>query len=84
MFTHNINKVVEMANMTLSIPEDLFKKMKKHKELKWSEIARQAFEKKLREIELAESLLSKSELKEEDAERIGHEIKARIRKRFSK
>jgi len=27
-------KVVEMANMTLSIPEDLFKKMKKHKELK--------------------------------------------------
>jgi len=72
-----------MGNITLSIPEELHRKMRKHTELKWSDIARQAFEKKLREIELAERLLAKSELTEEDAERIGHEVKANIRKRFS-
>lgn len=72
-----------MANMTLSVPEELHKRMKQHTELKWSDIARQAFEKKVREIELTEKLLSKSELTEEDAERIGHKIKSKIRKRFS-
>jgi hypothetical protein len=69
--------------MTLSVPEELHKRMKEHTELKWSDIARQAFEKKLREIELANKLLSKSELTEEDAERIGHKIKSKIRKRFN-
>jgi predicted CopG family antitoxin len=73
-----------MGNITLSIPEELHEKMKQHTELKWSDIARQAFEKKLREIELMEKLLGKSELTEEDAERIGHEIKAKMGKRFKK
>jgi hypothetical protein len=74
----------DMGNMTLSIPEELHEKMRRHTELKWSDIARQAFKKKLREIELAEKLLSKSELTEADAERIGHAIKAKMRKRFSR
>ncbi|MCJ7506215.1 hypothetical protein MUP05_07095 [Candidatus Bathyarchaeota archaeon] len=73
-----------MGNITLSIPEQLHEKMRRHTELKWSDIARQAFEKKLREIELMEGLLSKSELTEEDAERIGHAIKAKARKRFTR
>ncbi|MBI2543347.1 MAG: hypothetical protein HYW24_04120 [Candidatus Aenigmarchaeota archaeon] len=72
-----------MSNMTLSVPEELHKKMRQHTELKWSDIARQAFEKKLKEIELSEKLLSKSNLTEDDAERIGHKIKGKIRKRFS-
>ena len=73
-----------MGNITLSVPEELHKRMRKHTELKWSDIARQAFERKLREIELAEELLSRSELTEEDAERIGHAVKAKMRKRFGR
>lgn len=72
-----------MGNMTLSVPEELHKKMKQHTEFKWSDIARQAFERKLNEIELAKKLLSKSELTEADAETIGHKIKGKIRERFS-
>ena len=68
--------------MTLSIPEQLHKKIKLHTELKWSDIARQAFEKKLNEIEFMENVLRNSKLTEEDAEEIGHKIKAEIRKRF--
>ena len=68
--------------MTLAIPEELHKKMKKHTELKWSDVARQAFERKISEIEFMEKALKKSELTEEDSERISHRINARIRKRL--
>jgi len=73
-----------MPNMTLSIPEELHEKMKRHTELKWSDIARQAFEKKLEEIELMERLLRKSKITEQDAERIAHAIKSKVRKRFNR
>lgn len=71
-----------MPNMTLTIPEEMHEKMKHHTELKWSDVARQAFERKLIEVEMMEKILSKSKLTEEDAERIGHKIKGEIRKRF--
>ena len=71
-----------MANITLSVSEDLYKKMKKHTELKWSDIARLAFEKKLLELEMVDKLLKNSKLTEPDAEIIGHKIKAGIRKRL--
>ena len=71
-----------MPNMTLAIPEELHKKMKRHTDLKWSDIARQAFERKINEIEFMAKVLEKSNLTEEDAERIGHSINAKIRKRI--
>jgi len=40
-----------MVNMTMAIPEQLHKVMKKHAEIKWTEVARQAIEKKVREVE---------------------------------
>ncbi len=71
-----------MANMTLSVPEELHKEMNAHSEIKWSEIARQAFDNKIKELHWMDVLLSKSRLTEEDAEEIGHKIKKEIRKRF--
>lgn len=71
-----------MVNMTLSIEEQLYKAMKKHTEIKWSDVARNAIRKKLAEIEFMDKILSKSELTESDAERIGEEIKAEMRKRY--
>ncbi len=71
-----------MANMTLSVSDDLQKKMKQHTEIKWSDIARQAFETKLGQLEFMEKVLAKSKLTEDDAEKIGHKIKGEIRKRF--
>jgi hypothetical protein len=73
-----------MPNMTLSIAEEMHKKMKRHTELKWSDVARQAFEKKVDEVEFMEKVLSKSELGKRDAERIGHEIKSKMSKRFAR
>ena len=52
-----------MTNMTLAIPEELHKIIKKHKEIKWTEIARQAMWEQARKLELMDNLLSKSEFK---------------------
>ena len=71
-----------MTNMTLAVPEDLHRTMQKHKEIKWSEVARQAIMEKARKLELMDKLLAKSELTEEDAERIGHKIKHGMAKRY--
>jgi len=70
-----------MTNMTLAIPEDLHKIMKKHKEIKWTEVARQAMWERARRLELMDQLLSKSELTEKDAIEIGRKIKHEIAKK---
>ena len=72
-----------MVNMTLSVPEELHKEMAVHSEIKWSDVARQAFEKKVKELHWMDKLLVNSTLTERDAEEIGHKIKSEIRKRFS-
>jgi len=40
-----------MVNMTMAIPKPMHKIMKQHSEIKWTEIARRAFEKKITELE---------------------------------
>lgn len=71
-----------MVNMTLSVPDELYAAMRRHSEIKWSEVARKAFEKQVRALDIMDELLSKSELTEDQAESIGHKLKEGIRKRF--
>ena len=40
-----------MVNMTMAIPKELHDIMKKHAEIKWTEVARQAIKKKAKEVE---------------------------------
>ena len=39
-----------MAHITLSIPDELYKEIKKHPEIKWSEAAREGIKQQLYEI----------------------------------
>ena len=51
-----------MVNITLSIPEKIKEKMSKYKEIKWSEVVREAIIeklKKLEEVELREYALKR-------------------------
>lgn len=73
-----------MVNMTLSIPEEIHKEMSLHTEIRWSEIARRAFELKIKELHIMDTVLAKSKLTEEDAEEIGHKIKHEMAKRFKR
>ncbi|RLE65420.1 MAG: hypothetical protein DRJ47_05395 [Thermoprotei archaeon] len=51
-----------MAHITLSIPEDLYKLMRKYKEVNWSEIARKAIIEKLLALKAVEEGLTREEL----------------------
>lgn len=72
-----------MPNITLSIPEELHKIVKKHTEIKWSEIARRAMWTQARKLQLMDTLISKSEFTEKDVEELDHKIKAGLLKRFA-
>ena len=67
--------------MTLAVPEELYKIMKKHSEIKWSEVARQAMWTQARKLEIMDNLLAKSELTEKDAMTLGDKIKHEIAKK---
>lgn len=64
-----------MTNLTLAIPEELAKKMKVFREIRWSEIARQAIEKRIQDLEFMNKIASKSKLTEKDALELGRLIK---------
>ena len=70
-----------MTNMTLSIPEDLMVVMRRHKNIKWSEVAREALWDTAKKLELMDKLLSKSRLTEKDALEIGRKINEGVAKR---
>ncbi len=60
-----------MPHITLSIPEDLLERMRRHPEIKWSEVARKAIRRYLLELEdevSGEEILN--ELPEEVREKI--------------
>ena len=67
--------------MTFAVPEELMVIMKRHKEIRWSEVARQALVEKADELKLMDQLVSKSKLTEKDAIEIGRKIKEGIAKR---
>ena len=70
-----------MTNMTIAIPEDLHKVMRKHKHIKWSEIARQAIHNQAKKLEMMDKILSKSELTEDEAIELGRKINKGIARR---
>ncbi|MEK6933413.1 MAG: hypothetical protein AABW75_00890 [Nanoarchaeota archaeon] len=71
-----------MGNMTLSIPENLLQKMKQFREIKWSEIARQAIERRINDLETVEKIAQKSKLTQNDVEEISNLIKNSLAKRL--
>ncbi|PIO08092.1 hypothetical protein COU59_02240 [Candidatus Pacearchaeota archaeon CG10_big_fil_rev_8_21_14_0_10_34_12] len=72
-----------MTNMTLSIPEELHKKMKKFSEVRWSEVARKALEQRINDMEVMEKIASKSKFTKKDAEEISKKIKKGAAMRFN-
>ena len=70
-----------MTNMTLALPDGLVAIMKRHKEIKWSEVAREALVEKAEELKLMDQILSKSKLTDKDVLEIGRKIKEGIAKR---
>ena len=71
-----------MANMTLAIPDELMEKMKKFREIRWSEIARQAIENKVEIFEKMNKIAGKSELTNKDVLEISKIVNMGVSKKL--
>ena len=75
----------KMANLTLSIPEEFKKQMDKFAWLNWSELAREAFAKRMKQLELLEKLekeFEKSELTDQDCIELGRKLREDIWEKY--
>ncbi len=59
-----VEPVIEMANVTISVSEELKKKMGQAKRVNWSEVAREAFEEKLRRQRMHGAAVAMDRLRE--------------------
>jgi len=73
-----------VTNLTLSVPDDLYEEMKKHPEIRWSEVARQALAKKLDDLRRLDALLSGSKLTDGDVENVAKSVKEGVWKKHRK
>ena len=73
-----------MPNITLSIPKELHIIIKKHNEIKWSEIARRAIWAQAKKLQIMDELVKKSDFNKEDLEILDSKIKEGLLKRYSK
>lgn len=66
-----------MPNMTLALPEELHREIRRHKDVRWAEIARRALAREVNRLHIYDRLLSKSHLSEADAVVLGRQIRRR-------
>lgn len=67
-----------MANVCVSISEDMQKKLKKFETVNWSAVARQAFAAELSKLELMDALTAKSQATDKDIEELSEHIKSGV------
>ena len=63
-----------VPNLTLSISAELYEAMKKHPEIRWSEVARKAIATRLGDLETLDAILSKSILTEKDVRELAERV----------
>ena len=73
-----------MANMTISVPDELKAMLERHPEMNWSEVARQAWKNKAEQLELLNMLTARSKATDKDIEELGRLIKKGIAARHDK
>jgi hypothetical protein len=73
---------IKMANLTLSIPNELRKMMEDFPEINWSEVARDSIKKKIAKLNFMKTFRIDSEISPEDALKLGREISELLLKHY--
>ncbi|MFH1094687.1 MAG: hypothetical protein V1728_00540 [Candidatus Micrarchaeota archaeon] len=73
-----------MVNMTISVPSNIKAMLERYPEINWSEVARQAWSAKARQLELLNTLTSKGKASDKDIEELAVLLKRGIAKRHAK
>lgn len=80
-YSRDLTYSCAMPNMTLAIPEEVHRIMKRYPEISWSHVAREAIVAYARKLEAMDKILANSKLTEQDVEEIGREVKKGIARR---
>tara|TARA_Y100000031_G_C8066863_1_gene313250 strand:- start:299 stop:535 length:237 start_codon:yes stop_codon:yes gene_type:complete len=73
-----------MPTITLSVTEDMKKEMDESRYINWSEVAREAIKEKLVDLSIFKKIVSKSKLKENDADKIADKITRSMHEKYKK
>lgn len=71
-----------MPNITLALDEETAREVQSHPDVRWSEVARQAIRRKLRELHALDAALAKSKLSRKDIDRLARQAKANLLRRL--
>jgi len=71
-----------VVNVTFAVPEELHEIMKRHPEIRWSEIARKAMWEYAQKLELMERITSESRLSEKDVLELDKKVKAEVSEKY--
>ena len=71
-----------MANLTLSVPDELKEMMEKFPEINWSEVARDSIKKKIAQLNFLNGFQIDSEISPEEALKLGREVSELLLKRY--
>ena len=71
-----------MPNVTLTIPEALNEKIKKHSEIRWSEVVRKSISEKIEDLEVMDKLTKRSKLTQADVDDIAHKIDSEVARKL--
>ncbi len=64
-----------MTNITLALEDDLHEKMKRHSEIRWSEVVRKSIRQKVEMLEAMDKIAHKSRLTKKDVDELSRKIK---------
>lgn len=80
-----------MANVTVTVPDEFKEEMEEHPEINWSQVAREAFEQKivdlqtiekLKDFEIMDEIAEESDLTHEDVTEIAEKIDEEMTQEF--
>lgn len=64
-----------MTNITLSLEDNLHDRMKKHSEIRWSEVVRKSIRQKVEMLDAMDEIARKSKITKKDVDEISRKIK---------
>lgn len=73
-----------VPNITLAVPEDLHRKMRRHREVKWSEVVRRVIAERIRDLEAMDRITAKSVLSPADVDALDHLLKVALLQRYQR
>ncbi|MBI4152987.1 hypothetical protein HY497_00555 [Candidatus Woesearchaeota archaeon] len=71
-----------MGNITLALPDELQLRMKKHSEIRWSEVVRSSISQKIEMLEMMDRIAQKSKLTKKDVDEIAGKVDSTVARKL--